>query len=85
MSGSHTASPNGTATATAARRPARDELDLLTPEDVARLLKVPTSTVYGLCREARIPHLKIGRRIVFERSTLREWVRSQIVRPEGGR
>ncbi|WP_353862728.1 helix-turn-helix domain-containing protein [Svornostia abyssi] len=57
VSGSHAASSNGTATAstTAARRPARDELDLLTPEDVARLLKVPTSTVYGLCREARIP------------------------------
>ena len=35
-----------------------------------RAVKVPVSTVYALCREERIPHLRVGRRIVFERSSL---------------
>jgi hypothetical protein len=35
--------------------------------------------VYALCREERIPHLRVGRRIVFERSSLGAWVRENLV------
>jgi excisionase family DNA binding protein len=46
---------------------------------VSELLKVPTSTIYALCRERRIPHLRVGRRIVFERAALMDWVRAHLV------
>ena len=62
-----------------ATTPRPDPLDLLTPERVSELLKVPVSTVYALCREERIPHLRVGRRIVFERSSLGAWVRENLV------
>ncbi len=43
---------------------------LLTAEDVAKLLRLPASTVYDLARTGRLPHLKIGRALRFSRSDL---------------
>lgn len=62
----------------------RDPLDLLTPDDVAGLLKVPKSTVYALCRERRIPFVKVGRRYVFQRAALAAWIDEQLVGLGGG-
>lgn len=55
---------------------------LLTPREVAELLRIPKSTVYELARTRRIPHLKVGRRILFEEKTLTEWVASRLIPPE---
>ena len=52
---------------------------MLTPERVSELLKVPTGTAYALCRERRIPNLRVGWRIVFERAALMDWVRAHLV------
>jgi excisionase family DNA binding protein len=59
--------------------PAADPLDMLTPERVSELLKVRTSTVYALCRDRRIPHLRVSRRIDFERAALMDRVRAHLV------
>lgn len=61
---------------------AGDPLDLLTPQRVADLLKVPKSTVYALCREQRIPHMRVGRRLVFQRDALAVWITASTVDPQ---
>jgi excisionase family DNA binding protein len=43
---------------------------LLTAEEVAELLRLPTSTIYDLARTGRLPHLKIGRALRFSRRDL---------------
>ena len=43
---------------------------LLTADEVAELLRLPVSTIYGLARTGRLPHLKIGRALRFSRSDL---------------
>jgi len=43
---------------------------LLTADEVAKLLRLPASTIYDLARTGRLPHLKIGRALRFSRSDL---------------
>lgn len=40
---------------------------LLTPQEAARLLRLPPSTVYDLARRDVLPHIRIGRAIRFSR------------------
>jgi len=47
---------------------------LLTADDAAALLRVRRSTVYELARTRRLPHVRVGRRILFVRSDLAAWV-----------
>lgn len=44
------------------------EAELLTVAEAARLLRVAPSTLYGLARQNRIPHYRIGDRLLFDRS-----------------
>ena len=50
---------------------------LLTVEDLAALLKVPTSWIYrrtrDRCRE-RLPHIKIGKYLRFEEKAVQSWL-----------
>jgi excisionase family DNA binding protein len=48
--------------------------ELLTPEDVCRLLKIKRSYLYDLTHRNRIPHLKLGRHLRFRRSDLEAWL-----------
>jgi len=51
--------------------------ELLTVEEVAQLLKVPTSWVYERCRECAsqpLPHVKLGKYLRFYRSELIRYV-----------
>lgn len=43
---------------------------LLTADDVAKLLRLPVSTIYDLARTARLPCLRIGRALRFSRRDL---------------
>jgi excisionase family DNA binding protein len=43
---------------------------LLTPTDVADLLSIPLSTVYELARDGRLPTIRIGRAVRFDRRDL---------------
>ena len=49
---------------------------LLTPDDVADLLKVNKSWVYEAAREGRIPHVRLGRYVRFEEAEIEEWLKT---------
>lgn len=54
--------------------------DLLTVEDVAALLKVPTSWVYDHTRKRgkeRIPGFRLGKYWRFRESAVMEWLEQQ--------
>lgn len=51
--------------------------DILTADEVARLLRMPRSTIYSLAQEARIPSFKVGRQWRFRKSALEQWVKNQ--------
>lgn len=52
-------------------------------EEAAQFLGIDTKTLYRLCTEKRIPHIRIGQlnskrpRILFRQSTLDRWLREQ--------
>lgn len=50
------------------------EGDILTVPEVARLLRVPKSTVYKLARLGQLPASKIGKHWRFVRRDLEAWV-----------
>lgn len=50
------------------------EGDILTVSEVARLLRVPKSTVYKLARLGQLPASKIGKHWRFLRRDLEAWV-----------
>ena len=52
---------------------------LLTAAEVSELLRIPRSTVYELTRTRRLPHLKVGRRTLFDPRVLEEWIASRNV------
>ncbi len=54
---------------------------LMTAQEVAEMLRVPRSTVYELARSRRIPFIKVGRRTLFARQTLLEWIATHTVEP----
>ncbi len=54
---------------------------LLTADDAAELLRVRRSTVYELVRNRRLPHVRVGRRILFVRADLAAWVVANRVMP----
>ena len=54
---------------------------LMTAQEAAELLRIPRSTVYELARSRRIPFIKVGRRTLFARQTLLEWIAEQTVEP----
>jgi excisionase family DNA binding protein len=54
---------------------------LLTANDAAALLRVRRSTVYELARNRRLPHVKVGRRVLFVRADLAAWIVTNRVEP----
>lgn len=71
---------NGAAAHVPAELPLLSE-PLLTADDAAALLRVRRSTVYELARNRRLPHVRVGRRILFVRSDLAAWVLANRVIP----
>lgn len=57
-------------------RPLRlEELpDVLTPEDVARVLRCSRKTVYDYCRKGIIPHRKLGSFVRISRREFLAWL-----------
>jgi excisionase family DNA binding protein len=52
--------------------------DVLTPSDVARMLRISTGLVYTLLREGKLPAVRLGqRRYRLLRSVLLDWMREQ--------
>lgn len=57
-------------------------MDLLTYAEAAEFLKLKLGTLYALVSQNRVPHVRLGRRLVrFSRSELHAWVRQRAVTP----
>jgi excisionase family DNA binding protein len=54
-----------------------DRREVLNTKQVAELLGVHTSTVYEAANLGRIPHRRLGRLLLFERSAVLAWVRGE--------
>ena len=50
--------------------------ELLTVTQAAEYLKLKTNTIYVLTSQRRIPHSKNGKRVLFSKKELCEWVKS---------
>ncbi len=48
--------------------------DVLTVEQVAELLGLGRNTVYDAAARNEIPHRRVGRRLLFSRSAVLEWL-----------
>jgi excisionase family DNA binding protein len=55
----------------------RETNEIMTIEEVAAFLRIPSSSVYKLAQEGKIPSLKVGRHWRFHRTTLNQWVIEQ--------
>jgi excisionase family DNA binding protein len=56
--------------------------DLLTYDQAARSLNIKLGTLYALVAQNRVPHVRLGRRLVrFSRSDLEGWLRQHRVEP----
>lgn len=53
---------------------------LLTPQEVAALLRKSKSWVYGACERGEVPHVRVGRDLRFRRAELERWLEQQQVR-----
>jgi excisionase family DNA binding protein len=56
--------------------------------EAAEILGVSTWTVYSLARRGVLPHIRIGRRTLFRRQSLLEWLAEQeaasMIQPDPG-
>lgn len=48
--------------------------DLLTAAEVASLLRMTSGWVYAETRANRIPHLRLGRYVRYQRSAIEQWM-----------
>ena len=58
---------------------------LLDVAEMARWLRLTPKGVYGLIESGRIPHVKVGGRIRFEREAVLRWLGKSRVSPIGDR
>lgn len=47
---------------------------LLTPEEVAAMLRVARKTVVVMAREGKLPSVRVGRFVRFERGQIEHWI-----------
>ena len=50
---------------------------LLSVEEACRELGISRTTLYELRKRRRIPYVRVGRRVLFPRAELEEWIRRQ--------
>jgi excisionase family DNA binding protein len=56
--------------------------DLLTYTEAAKILNLKLGTLYALVSQNRVPHLRLGRRLVrFSATELQGWLRRSAVLP----
>ena len=55
-----------------------NNLDLLSFKQACEYLGFSRTFMYKLCREKKIPHVKLGRRLIFRKSDLFYWLGNQV-------
>jgi len=51
---------------------------IMTLKETAEFLRVSAFTVAQLCRQNKIPHIKIGKRYIFVKETLEDWLKNEM-------
>jgi excisionase family DNA binding protein len=54
----------------------------LTIEELSRILQVKKHYIYALTSQRKIPFLKLGRFLRFERDKIEEWLKDKAQKPE---
>lgn len=47
---------------------------LISPHELGEILQVSVSTLYRLCRNGEIPHIRVGRTLRFSRPAIDRWL-----------
>ncbi len=50
---------------------------VMTIDDLAKYLKLSTSTLYKLCADGKVPGQKVGRHWRFHREVVDQWLRGK--------
>jgi excisionase family DNA binding protein len=59
-----------------------NDRDLMTYPEVSQLLGLKPGTLYCLVAQSRIPHVRLGPRLVrFSRTALQAWIAERAVEP----
>jgi excisionase family DNA binding protein len=51
---------------------------IMNVEEVSKWLRIPLSTLYGMCRRGEIPCIKIGKHWRFEQKRIETWLGNKI-------
>lgn len=62
-----------------AKNPAEAEPLAIDIDDASRLLRLSPRTVHKLTRNHELPHIRVGRRVLYTVAELREWLASRTV------
>lgn len=54
-----------------------DEL-LVSAANAAGLLSICPRTLWTLTNEGKVPHVRIGRRVMYSRTALRKWIQTRM-------
>ncbi|WP_407270386.1 helix-turn-helix domain-containing protein [Radiobacillus sp. PE A8.2] len=49
----------------------------ITAKEVAKYLGVHTDLVYDLVKEGALPHIRLGRKILFSKGAIDRWIQDQ--------
>jgi excisionase family DNA binding protein len=52
-----------------------ESIEILTADEVAKMLRVDRKTVYEAAQRGELPHRRLGRRLLFERGAVLGWLR----------
>jgi excisionase family DNA binding protein len=59
-------------------------IDLITVKEAAKILRASNPYVYALCKEKRLPHIRLGgdnKAIRIDRQELLKWIEAQHEKP----
>ncbi len=57
------------------------QTQLLTPEEVASILKLGKSTIYQMVKRGEIPHILINHSVRIPAGELKKWIEERIMVP----
>jgi excisionase family DNA binding protein len=59
-----------------------NEIELMTPREVAETMRVSTMTVYRLVKAGTLPAIRVGKHLRIRRTDLRAYLDARVVQPD---
>ena len=59
-----------------------NEIELMTPREVAETMRVSTMTVYRLVKAGTLPAIRVGKHLRIRRADLRAYLDARLVQPD---